>query len=577
MSSLLPNALVYLQKGYSVIPVGKDKRPLVNWKDYQTRQATVEEITEWFSQNPDAQIGIVTGEISNLTVVDIESDGDFNRITDATFTVETGGKGRHYFFEYEKEFKNAVRIFPSVDVRSQGGYVVAPPSVTQKGAYTALNDLKVAKMSLVTKEAFLAQNRRQLPWYASSGESSYPKIESKNVEYQGSGEGSRNDSMTKFAGSLHAKLHQSLWASIGWQMFEQANHKNTPPLSAYELRVIWNSIGNREVQTHPSGRDFSTPTTKEKTWGPEPEKPKITAHKYEDSLSDSDDEVADIAEEKVDSRETLHASDVAAAQSINSDVRYAVDMPVFDDALLGGFAAGDLIVVAGQSGHGKTTIIQDWSVTLASGGQSKKDKLPALWFSYEVLAKPLWQKFQGMGADNDTPIYMPRFNESGDTEWVVDVILRAIDKWGIKVVAIDHLGFLRPPKGNYSNAADAITHTVRALKKIAVQKGLIIMLPVHVRKTVSKVPDLNDIRDSLGIAQEADTVFFIGREKDDSGLPTQQAKLWLVKNRASGISVNALFDFEFGRYYYNAGETVKRAEVDARTAAAIKDFDAMPD
>ena len=560
MTNLLPTALTYLSRGWSVIPVGIDKRPLVSWKEFQTRLASPEELVSWWTQNPEAQIGIVTGAISNLTVIDVESDGDFNLVKDITYEIETGGKGRHYYFKYEKEFKNAVRIFPSVDVRSEGGYVVAAGSETSKGAYTVLREGFVSQMSVETKKMFLEANKKQLPWYASSGETAYPRVTADGLEYVGVGEGGRNDSMTKFAGTIHAKLHPSLWATIGWQMFEQANQKNIPPLPPYELRLTWNSIGVRESQAHPGGRDYLGDVSREKTWGPSPEV------KPEDRFVDSTEDDVDPAS---DPKETLHVSEVAESQTIDTDHTYPLDMPPFDEALLGGFTAGELVVVAGQSGHGTTTLIQDWSVTLSSGGIAKRDKLPSLWFSYEVLAKPLWQKFQGMGADINTPIYMPRFNETGDTEWVIDVIERAIKKWDIKVVCIDHIGFLKAPKGNYSNAADAVTNTVRALKKLAVKRGLIILLPVHVRKTSAKTPDLNDIRDSLGIAQEADTVFFIGREKDDTGLPTQQAKLWLVKNRKTGIAVSAMFDYQFGRYYYNAGESASHLQEQEKQSASL--------
>jgi len=557
MNNLLPTALSYLAKGWSVIPVGLDKRPLVNWKEFQTRRATPEELVAWWTHNPDAQIGIVTGAISNLTVIDVESDGDFNIVKDATFMVETGGKGRHFYFQYEKEFKNAVRIFPSVDVRSEGGYVVAPLSRTQKGAYTPLNESDVVQMSPTTKKTFLEANKRELPWYAQPVGRQYENTSTEGLEYHGSLEGGRNDSMTKFAGSIHAKLHSSLWASIGWQMFEQANKKNSPPLNSYELSVIWNSIGQREVQQNPQGRDYNRQSSSNKTWGPAPEKKDIGSHKYNDSLT-SDEEL----KQEEDLHETLHVSEVAELQTIDTEHTYPLDMPPFDNALLGGFSAGDLVIVAGQSGHGKTTLIQDWSVTLANGGQSQREKLPSLWFSYEVLARPMWQKFQSMGASLDTPIYMPKFNDSYETEYVTEIIERAIDKWGIKVVCIDHLGFLRPPRGNYSNAADSVTHTVRALKRLAVKHGLIILMPVHVRKTNSKTPDLNDIRDSLGIAQEADAVFFIGREKDSGGLPTEQAKVWLVKNRKTGMAVSAVFDFQFGRYYYNESATQGSAKAE---------------
>lgn len=550
MNTLLPLALTYLARGYSVIPVGADKRPLVSWKEFQTRRATADELVAWWTQSPDAQVGIVTGEISNLTVVDVESDGDFNLVKDITFEVETGGKGKHYYFQYEPDFKNAVRILPSVDIRSEGGYVVASGSKTSKGAYTTLRDIPVMKMTVQTKETLLGASKARfggvlLP--ASTREVAYPpKLSTEGLVYEGVGEGGRNDAMAKYAGSVHAKLHPSLWPTIGWQMFESANQKNNPPLNPRELRITWESIERAESRANPSGRVFQRA---ERTWGPaEPEK------------KEPDAESKNIPAGALDPQESIHVSEVAASQIIDSDNTYPLDMPPFDEALLGGVSLGELIVVAGQSGHGKTTLIQDWSVTLASGGQTKRPQLPVLWFSYEVLARPMWQKFQTMGANEQTPIYMPRVTETGDLDWVTETIEKAIAKWGVKIIAIDHLGFLRSPKGNYSNAAEAITQTVRALKRLAVKHGLIIMLPVHVRKTASRVPDLNDIRDSLGIAQEADTVFFIGREKDGSGMPTVKAKVWLMKNRKTGMAVNAMFDFQFGRYYYSPQGTKEAAE-----------------
>jgi len=568
-NTLLPLALTYLNRGWSVIICGPNKIPLIPWKEYMQRMATPNELVKWFTDYPEAQVGIVTGRLSNLVVIDIEADGYLNLIKDETYTVRTGGGGIHKYYKYDSDFHNAVKVLPQIDQRSEGGFVVAAGSTTTKGPYKALNNLEVMQMSAQTKETLLEASLRaknkDLPWYATSGQTAYPKISTEGLDYPGAVEGGRNDAMTKFSGSIHARLHPSLWSTIGWQIFETANQKNTPPLPPYELRTIWNSIGSKEVQQNPGGRNYTDDYSRERTWGPAPEKTEKTERRFKDSPNESDAESS--------SKEVLHVAEVAALQVIDTDYTYPLDMPPFDEALLGGFTLGDLVVVAGQSGHGKTTLVQDWSVTLSSGGQTKREKLPSLWFSYEVLAKPLWQKFQIMGADTDTPIYMPRFNETGDITWVIDVIEKAIIKWGIKVVCIDHLGFLRAPKGNYSNAADAITHTVRMLKLLAVKRGLIILLPVHVRKTSAKTPDLNDVRDSLGIAQEADTVFFIGREKDEFGLSTNQAKLWLVKNRKTGIAVSATFNFVFGRYYYNAGENSKPAEQNIDSVAALNSFD----
>ena len=100
--SCLGIALAYRENDWSIIPIAKDKTPLLRlWKEFQTRIASEEEIREWWRLYPDAQIGIVTGKISNLTVIDVEKDGDFNFVKDKTLVIKTGGGGRHYYFEYD--------------------------------------------------------------------------------------------------------------------------------------------------------------------------------------------------------------------------------------------------------------------------------------------------------------------------------------------------------------------------------------------------------------------------------------------------------------------------------------------
>ena len=49
------------------------KIPLISWKDYQSRLPTEVEVKKWFTNWPDANIGIVTGVISNLVVFDLDS------------------------------------------------------------------------------------------------------------------------------------------------------------------------------------------------------------------------------------------------------------------------------------------------------------------------------------------------------------------------------------------------------------------------------------------------------------------------------------------------------------------------
>ena len=73
MNTMLMDALDFVTKREcSVIPVARDKRPLVKWEEFQKRRPTEEEVESWWTRWPDANIAIVTGRISGLVVVDAD-------------------------------------------------------------------------------------------------------------------------------------------------------------------------------------------------------------------------------------------------------------------------------------------------------------------------------------------------------------------------------------------------------------------------------------------------------------------------------------------------------------------------
>lgn len=141
----LTAALNYAEKHkFSVIPLKPgQKTPLIQWEPFQSRIATRTEITSWWSNNPKANIGIITGKISNLFVVDLDkyAEGYDEEMTseyipDSTVTpsVNTPRGGQHlYFLNPEGSITIKARILPGIDYRGTGGYVVAPPSVNGTG------------------------------------------------------------------------------------------------------------------------------------------------------------------------------------------------------------------------------------------------------------------------------------------------------------------------------------------------------------------------------------------------------------------------------------------------------------
>jgi len=80
---------------------------------------------------------------------------------------------------------------------------------------------------------------------------------------------------------------------------------------------------------------------------------------------------------------------------------------------------------------------------------------------------------------------------------------------------------------------------VRDLKRIAIRERIMIILPVHLRKT--EEPSMNDIKGSSGIAQESDEVFLINREKNKDpnaiNFYTSHSTIRLEKNRKTGKAV----------------------------------------
>jgi putative DNA primase/helicase len=132
-----------LARGWSVIPVRhKSKIPSVRWEEFQRRHATVDEHERWFSRQP-FNVGIVTGKISGIFVVDCDSAAAVawagEHLPPCDLRVRTA-KGLHLYFPYsgERPMRNKVRVrFDGrpldIDFRADGGYVVGPGSVHENG------------------------------------------------------------------------------------------------------------------------------------------------------------------------------------------------------------------------------------------------------------------------------------------------------------------------------------------------------------------------------------------------------------------------------------------------------------
>ena len=313
-------ALKYLEKGFSVIPVGADKRPLLNWQDYQKKRATAEEIEAWWEKWPNSNIGIITGAISGITVVDVDKKSDGLETLKKlrlpmTLVAKTGGGGFHYYYKYSEGIGNKAGIFPGIDIRGEGGYVVAPPSVHSSGETYDW----VTEEELEDFPAEIFNIHKEVNW--------------KEV-VTGAEQGSRNNTAASYIGKLMRSLPPQDWESLVWPTVVSWNSNNTPPLPEKELRATFESISKKAIG---DPREVETVEDKEII-------KEVTAKKVEES------------KKKVSFLTFTDVLSLGYTELVNTDPESVISFG-YDwlDEQLTGIFKGELVIIGGESGTGKTT------------------------------------------------------------------------------------------------------------------------------------------------------------------------------------------------------------------------------
>jgi hypothetical protein len=156
----LDAALYFAHRGWAVFPCheptasgcscrrpdcsspAKHPRTRRGFRDATTDPAT---IARWWRQWPTANVALRTGGDSGLVVLDVDPDhGGLRSLTELqrrhgalppSLAVHTGSGGSHYWFAHPGRHvhNSAGRLGPGIDVRGDGGYVIAPPSVHHTG------------------------------------------------------------------------------------------------------------------------------------------------------------------------------------------------------------------------------------------------------------------------------------------------------------------------------------------------------------------------------------------------------------------------------------------------------------
>lgn len=245
---MLQHALDYAKNGIKVFPANPDsKKPMCPWKTTATSDPQV--VQSLWSDKEAAMIATPTGQVNGFIVLDVdvenrkEGDESLARLCaehgplPETRVVATQSGGRHYYYKAPpgREIKNsASKIGTDLDIRGDGGYVIAPPSVGSKGSYHILNDAEPADLPewLLTLILDEGKAKRGL---------SRQNITTRNLEIHN---GNRNSSLASIAGRLrHCGADESTISTA----LHKVNDQLAEPLEESEVEAVAGSISKYEA------------------------------------------------------------------------------------------------------------------------------------------------------------------------------------------------------------------------------------------------------------------------------------------------------------------------------------------
>ena len=275
-SGLLDHALYYAALGLAVLPLhapvatstglrcscgnadcgSPAKHPIARLAPQGLKNASVDAsiVTPWFSTSG-RNIGIATGHQSGIVVLDVDPrhGGDESLVAlerqwgplPVTWRFLTGGGGMHIIFRHPggRVSNSAGQIAPGLDLRADGGYIVAPPSVHISGrAYAVSVDHHPDEVELAAMPDWLEKAVRT------------PTARSP-ADRQGKGaplqllqapiaSGGRNHALTQVAGKLFAHRHRM--ADVLDLLLFINKHACAPPLDDDEIVKIVASLATRE-------------------------------------------------------------------------------------------------------------------------------------------------------------------------------------------------------------------------------------------------------------------------------------------------------------------------------------------
>ena len=487
----------------------RDKKPLVKWAEAATTEINM--LNGWY-ESTGANIAVACGKRSGIIVIDIDKNHDgYESMADLlikygalpqTPVVTTGSGGEHIYFKHPGiEIRNSAgKLGRGIDVRGDGGYVIAPPSIHPNGnAYEWVVDPSTPLADMPEWMIELLQERTETQ--PVNPDATYIT-------------GERNNALTQVAGAMRRKglSEDAIFAALQVHNREKCN----PPLTDGEVLLISKSVARYEPQDAP-------PVIK------------VAAPAY-----DVIDEIEAEARERQKNPSSVWG------------IHYAWE---FISLITGGKQPGELIIEAGEPGVGKSWWAHQDALFTAIGNPSKKvESTPVFLWSGEMSRKQVYRRFfdmmgvqkrkllSGGMQDEDwesftdakavimnSPIYVSDIPL--ELKNLPALLEREIGEHGIKQAVFDYDWLISSPGSNEIEQSQNIS---RALKQMARKFNISVVLISSVNKTgmdsASENVTKSNVSGSGKKLHDADVIYiltkFNEKKNNDLGIsPKDYAKI----------------------------------------------------
>ena len=490
-------AHAYRKKGWNIVPLFEYSKSPANvevydndfgwmpgWKILQDRMATDKEFEYWFKTQKPTGLGVITGKISGIFVVDEDSykgDGmkfDFT----SCFRSKTARGGLHHFFKYVSPIKTSGwRQGVNIEIKSDGGFVVLSPSEVSNPDGMGKNVIgKYRWEELCSFEKIPTLTEDDLKKYRGNGDGRWIPIDLHNLVNVK--KGSQHNSLRTLALKTFARFREEEW-DIAAQFIRGEAAKFEPPHPLYRVeRII------QDCMKFMAGKNVEKKSEMVN-------KPKFLPKS-----------IKDVADDRKTERD---------AEKIAPKTGY----PALD-ALIIGFVPGHVYTMTGDTNVGKTIVCCNFANRVSQQGKK------VLYFALEpentvvdYLASARTDKMfsnltqEDLSHDDDN-IRIFGKKEISTLEDLLEAVRFSTTHYDL--IIIDHIGYFVRDKDNWIQQQ---SNLIKELAWLAKEKQTALLLVAHLRKRSSNqkknyTPDADDISGSGAFKQDSTEVLIIKRDKN---------------------------------------------------------------